>query len=64
MGIMPNDRNERLESVARRFGIPGTPRQSDCKRDESNPVNNPNLPPSSPAPDPRHHIPIRNKKRG
>jgi hypothetical protein len=47
MGIMPNDRTERLESALRRFGIPGTVQQSDRKKDDSSTDAGQDTPPGS-----------------
>jgi hypothetical protein len=63
MGIMPNDRNQRLESALRRFGIPGTTPNSDHKPGE--PIMDPgdDLPPTGSTPDPRRRIPVKKTRR-
>lgn len=63
MSIMPNDRNQRLESALRRFGIPGNPPQSDPKQDETAEDDGQNLPPPGSAPDPRRRIAVKKNKR-
>lgn len=63
VGIMPNDRNQRLESALRRFGIPGAQPQSDRKNDRTELASDgiPDLPGA--APDPRKRIPMGKGKR-
>ncbi len=51
MGIMPTDRNKRLESALRKGGIPSAPGKSENKQDATNSEARRGLRESLPTPD-------------
>ena len=63
MGIMPNDRNQRLESALRRFGIPATPPEPERTQDAPKPDKDRKQSSSDSTPDPRKRIAVRKDKR-